>query len=102
MTCSPGRQSRSASGRRPSACLGDASLHDRELVRGQMEPRADLAARPRDADIRASGVSESKVDPAELATSVAATDRELAPHDLIADTDLDPCPDRARVRSALR
>src|SRR5437867_4472386 len=92
----------SASARRPSACFGDASLHDRELVRGDVEPWAGLASRPQNADVRASRIAEAEMDPTELSSGVASADRELASRDPIADADLGPGADRVRVRPGLR
>src|SRR3989442_6075446 len=67
-----------------------------------MQPRPGLSARPRNPDVGAGGIAEPKVGPAELASGVTATDRELASKDALANAHLDPCPDRINVRWGLR
>ncbi len=64
--------------RREVRGLGRAALDDREAVRLDRQPRADLAVRPLDADLGALRRSEAEVDPAQLPAGMAATDGQLA------------------------
>src|SRR2546426_2396867 len=92
---------RSRGGRRPRSGAPARPIQDQELIGADPRPRARRAVRPQDAHVGLARRAEPDVDPAELAAGMPATDRQLTPHDRVADANLEPGTDRVPVRARL-
>src|SRR5437762_7498738 len=72
-----------------------------ELIRCYRLPGADDSVRPLHAHLHLRRRTQAEVSPAQLATGVAAADRQLAAQGCLADLHLDPGADRIAVASGL-